>query len=202
MKNKLTKFVLTILLNVTLFGFGQTAIKVPEGWFNQAHNSDEFVMQNLEIGLGKDGARKIKNIDRLKNYTLVVSAYKYDPNDPELDSGIIPTVNFVLAKNKLNYLVEDFEKEKYLFLSQLKSAGITDIELKESKFIYFENGEKAYKMKVEYKLPNFFTKIITTNIHYLINSELYAQLTLIGTEKDKCTSTFRRIKKQLNLLDE
>lgn len=175
---------------------------MPEGWFNQAHNSDEFVMQNLEIGLGKDGARKIKNIDRLKNYTLVVSANKYDPNDPESHSGINPTVNFVLAKNKLNYVIEDFQKTKYLLLSQLKSAGITDIELKESKFIYFENGEKAYKMKVEYKLPNFFTKIITTNINYLINSELYAQLTLIGTEKDKCTSTFRRIKKQLNLLDE
>jgi hypothetical protein len=184
MKNKITK--------------GQTDVKVPEGWFNQIPSSDEFVMQNLEIALGKDGARKIKNIDRFKNYTLVVSANKYDP---ESHSGINPTVNFVLAKNKLNYVIEDFQKTKYLLLSQLESAGVSDINLKESKFIYFENGKKAYKMKVEYKLPNFFTKIITTNIHYLINSEFYAQLTLIGTEKDMCTSTFSRIKKQLNLLD-
>jgi len=198
MKNKITKFIFTILFNVTLSGFGQTDVKVPEGWFNQIPSSDEFVMQNLEIVLGKDGARKIKNIDRFKNYTLVVSANKYDP---ELHSGINPTVNFVLVRNKLNYVIEDFQKTKYLLLSQLESAGVSDIKLKESKFIYFEDGKKAYKMKVEYKVPNFFTKIITTNIHYLINSEFYAQLTLIGTEKDMCTSTFSRIKKQLNLLD-
>ena len=55
MKNKITKFIFTILFNVTLSGFGQTDVKVPEGWFNQIPSSDEFVMQNLEIVLGKDG---------------------------------------------------------------------------------------------------------------------------------------------------
>jgi hypothetical protein len=198
MRHDLTKYLLITFFNISLCGFSQTNIKAPDGWFNQIPESGEFSMQNLEIAFGKEGARRIKNLDKYKDYVMVVSSTKYDIKSY---NGVSPTINFVLVKNKLNWHIEDFQNTNNLLLSQLKSSGMNEIELIEDKFLNFKNGEKAYKMKVEYKLPNFNSKIITTNISYFITNELYAQLTLMETENDKCTETFGRVIRELNLID-
>ena len=115
---KVIKFLLLILLNIPICGFSQTDIKKPDGWFNQISDSGEFNLQNLKFALGKDGARRIKNLDKYKDYTMVISASKYDP---KLYSGVIPTINFLLIKNKLNWVIVDFQKTNDMLLSQLES---------------------------------------------------------------------------------
>ena len=142
MRNELTVYLLTIFFNISLFGFSQTNIKAPDGWFSQLNESEESFWQNLETIWGDDSAKMIKNIDKFKDYTLVISSSKYDLKSY---AGVSPTIYFALIKNKLNFRIEDFPNSTKLLLAQFESSGIKDIELIEEKFLNFKNGEKAYK---------------------------------------------------------
>ena len=199
MKKLIILLFIPLFFNISLFGFSQTNIKAPDGWFSQLNESEESFWQNLETIWGEDSAKMIKNIDKFKDYTLVVSSSKYDLKSY---AGVSPTIYYALIKNKLNFRIEDFPNSTKLLLAQSENSGVKDIELIEEKFLNFKNGEKAYKMKISYKIANFNLKIISTNINYFITKDLYTQLTLIGTENDKCTEEFGQIIRELNLIDE
>ena len=66
------------LLFFNLFSFSQTNIKVPEGWFIMTEMTDYNKRVNLETAVGKEGAIKIKNFDKLKQYNVLFSYAKYD----------------------------------------------------------------------------------------------------------------------------
>ena len=61
---------------------------MPEGWFNQAHNSDEFVMQNLEIGQEKMVQEKLKILIGLKITHWLFQLTNMTPMTPNHTQGL------------------------------------------------------------------------------------------------------------------
>ena len=94
------------LLFFNLSSFSQTNIKVPEGWFIMTEMTDYNKRVNLETAVGKEGAIKIKNFDKLKQYNVLFSYAKYDV---KTHFGVSPTVNFAVIKNTQNWVFSDFQ---------------------------------------------------------------------------------------------
>jgi hypothetical protein len=186
------------LLFFNLFSFSQTNIKVPEGWFIMTEMTDYNKRVNLETAVGKEGAIKIKNFDKLKQYNVLFSYAKYDV---KTHFGVSPTVNFAVIKNTQNWVFSDFQNTTKTFLTQLENAGLKNINLKQSKSVYLENGKKVYKLQVEYKLPKYNDEIILTQYNYFITNKMFAQLALIGIANDKCKEAFNEVLNQLSIVD-